>query len=234
MGQKVLSSPPSVTARQGVIWDEVGFRASPSGLKELCQTFTAWTEETWGSWLSCLCGHCAPSELVQEDCCGRVLNWSRLLMFYRANGIRSLVLLPQVIAAEAEHSAELLFSCPKLKGIQKKVLVEEVMATEAVELCRQDMSGTQSIIPLLALWVPTCICLDKLLSFCVSVYRTPDWPFKHHKINRQKYHTSLKKKITALPKSVWYLPWVCVLQQHTFPIPVSDNEQQYFWGVFAF
>lgn len=65
-------------------------------------------------------------------------------------------------------------------------------------------------------------------------YWTLGWPFHHHKINSKKCHARLKKKITALPKSVWCLPWVHVLQQCTFPIPVSDNEQQYFWGVFAF
>lgn len=133
-----------------------------------------------------------------------------------------------------KHSAELLLPCPKRKVVQKKVSVEEVKVTEAAELCRKHVSGTESTISLLALWVPTCMHSDKLLSFRVSMRQSLDWPFKHHKLNRQKYHTSLKKKITALPKSVWYLLWVCVLQQCTFPIPVSDNEQQYFWGVFAF
>jgi len=58
-------------------------------------------------------------------------------MFYRASGIYSLVFLSCVIIAEVEHSAELSLPCPKLKGIQKKVPVEEVTMSEVVELCRQ-------------------------------------------------------------------------------------------------
>lgn len=134
-------------------------------------------------------------------------------MFYMASGIHSLVFLSQVSIAEAEDSAVLLLPCSKMKGVQEKVPVEEVMVSEAVELCRQDMYGTQNIMSLLALWVPTCIRGDKLLSVHVSMYQTLDRPFKHHELKRQKYHTSVKKKITALPKSAWYLPWVCVLQR---------------------
>lgn len=116
--QEVLFSLLSTTARQGVIWDEMGVWTSLSGLKELRQTFVVWTEVTEGSQLSCFCGHCVPSELVKEDCSWRVLNWTRLLMFYKASGTRSLVFLSQVIPAEAENSTELLL--PGWKVSRKK------------------------------------------------------------------------------------------------------------------
>lgn len=108
------------------------------------------------------------------------------------------------------------------------------MVSETAELFRQDVSGTQSIMSLLALWMLTCTCLVELLGYRVSMYQTLDWTFKCRKLNTKKYLTSLKKKITAFPKNVWCLPWVRVLQPCTFPVPVSDNEQQNFWGVFAF
>lgn len=62
----------------------------------------------------------------------------------------------QVIIAEAEHSAELSLPCPKLKDVQEKAPVEEVMVTEAVEPHTQEMTGTPSTICLLALRVPAC------------------------------------------------------------------------------
>lgn len=93
-------------------------------------------EVTEGSQLSFLCDHCVPSELVKEDCSWRVLNWTRLLLFYEASGTRSLVFLSQVIPDEAEKSIKLLIPS-KLKGCpEKKVPMEKIMMTEALEHCR--------------------------------------------------------------------------------------------------
>lgn len=131
--QEVLFSPPSMTARQGGIWDEMGVWASLSGLKELHQTLIVRTEVTEGGQLSCLCGHCVPTELINKDCSWRVLNWTRLLLFYRASGTHSFVFLSQVIPAEAENLTELLL--PSWKVSRIKVLMEKIMVTEALELC---------------------------------------------------------------------------------------------------
>lgn len=128
--QEVLFSPPSMTARQGGIWDEMGVWASLSGLKELHQTLIVQTEVTEGGQLSCLC---VPTELINKDCSWRVLNWTRLLLFYRASGTHSFVFLSQAIPAEAENLTELLL--PSWKVSRIKVLMEEIMVTEALELC---------------------------------------------------------------------------------------------------
>lgn len=120
------------------------------------------------------------------------------------------------------------------KVTRKEVPVEDLTVSETAELFRHDVSGTQSIMSVLALWMLTCICLVELLDYRVSMYQTLDWTFKCRRLNTKKYLTSLKKKITTFPKNVWCLPWVRVLQPCTFPVPVSDNEQQNFWGVFAF
>lgn len=201
-----------------------------SQLKELHQTLIVWMEVTEGSQFSYLCGHRVPSELVKEDAPGGCWTGLGCYCFMRqvahtplCSSLR-LHLLKQRTQLSCCFQAE---RCP-----EKSAYGKDNCDWRALELCRSDLSGTWSIIiSLTALWVSTCLHLNKLLSFChVSVHWNLDWPCKHQKLNRQ----SSKKKITALPKCVWYLPWVCVLQQCTFPIPVSDNEQQHFWGVFAF
>lgn len=219
----------SVSARRDRIWDEVGFRASLSGPKELCQTFTIWTELPWRRWSGCLCSHCATLKSVQEDCCRRA---------YAVNVVYGKWHIVPHVRFSGYHcwSRALGWALAPMSKTERCPGKSTCGRGNGDWGSRAPYAGNDwhSKYHLPPGSSSACLCLDKLLSFHVFMYQTLVWPFKHHKLNRQKYHKNLKKKITALPKSVWYLPWGCVLQQCAFPIPFSDNKQQYFWGVFAF
>lgn len=77
--------------------------------------------------------------------------------------MHSCVFLAQVSAAEQARAAELLLPCPKLRGYWGNG------ECSSGALQAGPMSGTWSIISLLALQVPNCITLDKLLYFHASV-----------------------------------------------------------------